>query len=157
MTSPNTPPPLTLFFLAQIFSKCNVILTFFYVTFLLSCLVCVSWSVFWYLASNTCCSHRESIYHRYFPLSLYEIELLGIDQSNISILSSYTLNIWRDIKISGDACETSHRSLVKTESCWKEDSRNSSVALFTATSQVSTWYRLCASGRCVGVRRAMAL
>ena len=135
--------------------------------------------MFGYLASNTCCSHRESIYHRYFPLSLYEIELLGIDQSNISILSSYTLNIWRDIKISfihqwcqlpiqfayrpkatpfaGEACETSHRSLVKTESCWKEDSRNSSVALFTATSQVSTWYRLCASGRCVGVRRAMAL
>ena len=29
-------------------SKYNVILTLFYVTFLLSCLVCVSWSVVWY-------------------------------------------------------------------------------------------------------------
>ena len=47
-------------------------------------------------------------------------------------------------------------ALVRTESCWKEDSRNSSVALFAAISQVSTWY-LCASGHCVGVRRAMAL
>ena len=37
-----------------------------------------------------------------------------------------------------------------------EDSRNSSVALFAAISQVSTWY-LCASGRCVGVRQAMVL
>ena len=37
-----------------------------------------------------------------------------------------------------------------------EDSRNSFVALFAAISQVSTWY-LCASGRCVGVRQAMAL
>ena len=37
-----------------------------------------------------------------------------------------------------------------------EDLRNSSVALFTAISQVSTWY-LCASGRCVGVRQAMVL
>ena len=36
---------------------------------------------------------------------------------------------------------TSCRSLVRTESCWKEDSRNSSVALFAA---ISTWY-LCAS------------
>ena len=44
----------------------------------------------------------------------------------------------------------------KNGKCWKEDSRNSSVALFAAISQVSTWY-LCASGHCVGVRRAMAL
>ena len=34
----------------------------------------------------------ETIYHRYFPLSLYEIQLLRIDQSNISILGNYTLN-----------------------------------------------------------------
>ena len=34
------------------------------------------------------------------------------------------------------------------------DSRNSSVALFAAISQVSTWY-LCTSGRCVGVRQAI--
>ena len=38
----------------------------------------------------------------------------------------------------GEACETSYRSLVRTESCWKEDSQNSSVALFAAISQVST-------------------
>ena len=31
-----------------------------------------------------------------------------------------------------------------------EGSRNSSVALFAAISQISTWY-LCASGRCMGV------
>ena len=37
-----------------------------------------------------------------------------------------------------------------------EDSWNSSVALFAAILQVSTWY-LCVSGRCVGVRQAMAL
>ena len=42
------------------------------------------------------------------------------------------------------------------ESCWKEDLRNSSVTLFVAISQVLTWY-LCASGRCMGVCRAMAL
>ena len=53
-----------------------------------------------------------------------------------------------------EACET-NPSLVRTESCWK-NSRNSSVALFAAISQVSTRY-LCASGRCVGVHRAMAL
>ena len=45
---------------------------------------------------------------------------------------------------------------IRTESCWKEDLRNSSVALIAAISQVSTWY-ICASGRCVGVPRAMAL
>ena len=39
----------------------------------------------------------------------------------------------------GEACET-NPSLVRTESSWKEDSRNSSVALFAAISQVSTWY-----------------
>ena len=55
----------------------------------------------------------------------------------------------------GEACETNH-SLVRTESCWKEDSRNSSVALFAAISQVSTWY-LYALVRCVGVSRAMAV
>ena len=37
-----------------------------------------------------------------------------------------------------------------------EDSRNSSVAQFAAISQVST-QNLCASGHCVGIRRAMAL
>ena len=57
--------------------------------------------------------------------------------------------------IAGEACET-NRSLVRTESCWKEDLRNSSVALFAAISQVSTWY-LCAAGRCMGVHQAMAL
>ena len=36
---------------------------------------------------------------------------------------------------------------VRTESCWKEDLRNSFVALFAAILQVSTWY-LCASGHC---------
>ena len=51
--------------------------------------------------------------------------------------------------LADDACETNH-SLVRMESCWKEDSLNSSVALFAAISQVSTWY-LCASGCCVGV------
>ena len=55
----------------------------------------------------------------------------------------------------GEACETNH-SLVRMESCWKEDSRNSSVALFAAISQVSTWY-LCALGHCVGVGRAVAM
>ena len=55
----------------------------------------------------------------------------------------------------GEACETNH-SLVRTESCWKEDLHNSSVALFAAISQVSTWY-LCALGHCVGIRRAMAV
>ena len=54
----------------------------------------------------------------------------------------------------GEACET-NRSLVRTESSL-EDSRNSSVALFAAISQVSTWCP-CASGHCVGVRQAMAL
>ena len=37
-----------------------------------------------------------------------------------------------------------------------KDSQNSSVALFAAILQVSTWY-LCASGRCVGVLQAMVL
>ena len=37
------------------------------------------------------------------------------------------------------------RLIAKMESCWKEDSQNSSVALFTAISQVSIWY-LCAWG-----------
>ena len=37
-----------------------------------------------------------------------------------------------------------------------EDSWNSSVALFAAISQVSTWY-LCAAVRCVGIRQAMTL
>ena len=36
-------------------------------------------------------------------------------------------------------CETSYHSLVTTESCWKEDSWDSSVALFAAISQLSTW------------------
>ena len=36
-----------------------------------------------------------------------------------------------------------------------EDSRNSSVALFAAILQVSTWY-LCALGLCVGVGQEMA-
>ena len=52
----------------------------------------------------------------------------------------------------GEACET-NCSLV---SRWKEDSPNSSIALFAAISQVSMWY-LCASGRCVSVRRAITL
>ena len=56
----------------------------------------------------------------------------------------------------GEACETNYHSLVRTESCWKEDSWNSSIALFAAISQVSTWY-LCALGRCVGSCRAMVL
>ena len=34
--------------------------------------------------------------------------------------------------------------------------QNSSVTLFAAISHVSTWY-LCASGRCMGVHRAMGL
>jgi len=55
----------------------------------------------------------------------------------------------------GEACETNH-SFVRTESCWKKDSRNSSVALIAAISQGSTWY-LCASGSCLGVHWAMAL
>ena len=55
----------------------------------------------------------------------------------------------------GEACETKHL-VARMESCWKEDSRNSSVTLFTAISQVSTRY-LCGSGRCVGVHLAMAL
>ena len=42
--------------------------------------------------------------------------------------------------------------LVRKESCWK----TRGTALFAAISQVSTWY-LCASGRCVGVRQAIAL
>ena len=50
------------------------------------------------------------------------------------------------------ACETKR----SVESCWKEDSQNSSVALFAAISQVSTRY-LCGSGCCMGVRLAMAL
>ena len=36
-------------------------------------------------------------------------------------------------------CETSYHSLVTTESCWKEDSWDSSVAVFAAISQLSTW------------------
>ena len=55
----------------------------------------------------------------------------------------------------GEGCGT-NRSLVRTKSCWKEDLGNSSVALFAAISQVSTWY-LCALGRCMGICRAMAL
>ena len=55
----------------------------------------------------------------------------------------------------GEACETK-RLVARMESCWKEDSWNSSVTLFAAISQVSTWY-LCGSGCCVGVRLAMAL
>ena len=51
----------------------------------------------------------------------------------------------------GEACEI-NRSLVRTESFWK----SRGTALFAAVSQVSTWY-LCASGRCVGIRQAMAL
>ena len=51
--------------------------------------------------------------------------------------------------LTDDAYET-NRLLVRMESCWKEDSLNSSVALFTAISQVSTWY-LCALGCCVGI------
>ena len=43
----------------------------------------------------------------------------------------------------------------RTETCWRK-TRKSSFALFTAISQVSTRH-LCASGPCVGVRRAMAL
>ena len=46
--------------------------------------------------------------------------------------------------------------IVRTESCWKEDLRNSSVALLAGILQVSKWC-LCALGRCVGVRRAIAL
>ena len=55
----------------------------------------------------------------------------------------------------GEACET-NRSLVLKNGKLLEDSRNSFVALFAAISQVSTWY-LCALGRCMGVRQAMAL
>ena len=53
-----------------------------------------------------------------------------------------------------EACESNH-SLVTAEKLL-EDSRNSSVALFAAMSQVSTWL-VCALGRCVGVRQAMTL
>ena len=49
-----------------------------------------------------------------------------------------------------------NHSQVRTASCWEKSSSNSSVALLTAIMQVSTWY-LCAWGRCVGVRRAMAI
>ena len=42
----------------------------------------------------------------------------------------------------GEACETSYRSLVRKESCWKEDSRNSSVALFAAISHKHGTYVL---------------
>ena len=45
----------------------------------------------------------------------------------------------------GEACKTDH-SLVRTGSCWKEDSQKSFVALFAAILQVSTWH-LCAWGR----------
>ena len=53
---PTSPHPILPF---SNLSKCNVILILFYVTFLLSCLVCVSWSVVWYLGSNTCCSQKK--------------------------------------------------------------------------------------------------
>ena len=55
----------------------------------------------------------------------------------------------------GEACETNYL-LVRMESCCMEDLLNSSVALFAVIMQVATWY-LCPSGRCVGVRQAMAL
>ena len=55
----------------------------------------------------------------------------------------------------GEACETNLLQ-VRTESCWEKHSPNSSVTLLAAIMQVSTWF-LCAWGRWVGVRRAMAL
>ena len=79
-------------------------------------------------------------------------------------IASYTTGVGFPIQLAyrpkptpfaGEACET-NRSLVRMKSCWKEDSRNGSVALFAAISQVSIWY-LCASRRWVGIRRAMAL